>query len=183
MKVLLDACVLYPTVMREILIGVATKGRYQPLWSERILEEWARAAARGGEADEMVARGEIAILNATWPNSSVQLNAWQSDRFWLPDANDIHVLAAAVVGNADAILTLNAKDFPSGVLREEGLDRLDPDGFLMDLWYGDPSAVSDVAERVRRKAKELSGKDWTIRKLLKKARLPRLGKALENMQT
>ena len=48
MRVLLDACTLYPTVMREILIGVARAGYYTPLWSDRILEEWARAAARFG---------------------------------------------------------------------------------------------------------------------------------------
>jgi hypothetical protein len=46
MRVLIDACVLYPTVMREVLIGVAAKGLFTPLWSARILEEWARAAAR-----------------------------------------------------------------------------------------------------------------------------------------
>ncbi|MBL3553988.1 PIN domain-containing protein, partial [Rhodovulum sulfidophilum] len=44
MKVLLDACVLYPTVLREILLGVARRGGFTPLWSARILEEWARAA-------------------------------------------------------------------------------------------------------------------------------------------
>ena len=31
-KILLDACVLYPTVLREILIGVAARGLYRPLW-------------------------------------------------------------------------------------------------------------------------------------------------------
>ena len=46
MKALLDACVLYPTVLREILTGVAGQGLYTPLWSDRILEEWARATRK-----------------------------------------------------------------------------------------------------------------------------------------
>ncbi|MEY3307771.1 MAG: hypothetical protein RLZZ413_1809, partial [Pseudomonadota bacterium] len=48
MKIVLDACVLYPTVLREILIGVARAGLYTPLWSDRILEEWARATRKLG---------------------------------------------------------------------------------------------------------------------------------------
>ena len=39
MKAVLDACVLFPTVLREILLGVAGKGLYEPLWSDRILRE------------------------------------------------------------------------------------------------------------------------------------------------
>ena len=45
-RVLIDTCVLYPTVMRELLLGCAAKGLYEPRWSARISEEWARAAAR-----------------------------------------------------------------------------------------------------------------------------------------
>ena len=46
MKVFLDACVLYPTVLREILIGCARAELYRPLWSPRVLEEWARASRK-----------------------------------------------------------------------------------------------------------------------------------------
>ena len=60
MRVLLDANVLYPTVMREVLLGCARAGLFEPLWSARILEEWARAAARLGPEGEAVARAEVA---------------------------------------------------------------------------------------------------------------------------
>ena len=49
MKAVLDACVLFPTVLREILLGVAARGLYQPVWSDRILREWTRATAKLGE--------------------------------------------------------------------------------------------------------------------------------------
>ena len=108
MKILLDACVLYPTVLREILIGVAREGLYRPLWSARILEEWARAAARLGPADEAIARGEVAALRAAFPQAEVAAQPGLEGRLHLPDPNDIHVLAAAIAAHADAIVTFNA---------------------------------------------------------------------------
>lgn len=179
MKVMLDACVLYPTVMREMLIGVAGAGLFEPQWSARILEEWARAAARLGQGQEALARGEIAALQARWPGASIAPRAGDEARLWLPDPADVHVLAAAIAGSADGIVTLNARDFPRHTLAEEGLWRESPDLFLRDLWGRAPGQVEAVAATVQAEAERLSGDDWPIRKLMKKARLPRLGKALE----
>ena len=85
---------------------------------------------------------------------------------------------AAIAGHAEAIVTMNAQDFPRNVLAEEGLERWDPDGFLWRLWSDHPQAVGEVIEEVRQEAERLSGEPWDVRRLLKKARLPRLGKAL-----
>ncbi len=178
MKMLLDACVIYPTVMREMLLGVARTGAYTPLWSARILEEWALAARKLGPQGETLARGEIAMIQAAFPKASVRPNLGLEARLWLPDVNDIHVLAAAVSGNADGIVTMNAKDFPRGILAEEGLSRNDPDAFLLGYYHADPDAVARVAHDVLGEARRLSGDDWQLRPLMKKARLPRLGKAL-----
>ncbi|WP_339107068.1 PIN domain-containing protein [Thioclava sp. GXIMD4216] len=179
MKLVLDACVLYPTVLREILIGVAAKGLYQPLWSERLLEEWARAAARRGEADEVIARGEVAMLKARFPQAMIARHEGLENRLHLPDENDIHVLATAIAGNADAIVTMNAADFPRGVLQSEGLDRRSPDDVLWALWSDHPDTVAEVVETVRQEAERLSGKPQPVRALLKRIRLSRLGRALE----
>lgn len=179
MKVLIDACVLYPTVMRELVLGAAGAGLFTPLWSPRILEEWARAAARLGEGQEAVARGEIALITARWPKASITPGAGVEARLYLPDENDIHVLAAAVTGGADAILTLNNADFPRHTLAEEGLRRDSPDLFLCDLLAQHPEAIKAVVARVHGEAERLSGQAWALRKLMKKARLPRFGKALE----
>ncbi|WP_298836146.1 RSP_2648 family PIN domain-containing protein [uncultured Roseobacter sp.] len=178
MKILIDTCVLYPTVMREIVLGVARTGACQPVWSPRILEEWARAAIRLGPEGEAQARSEIALLRAAWPGCEVTPPEALIARLWLPDENDIHVLAAAVSASADAVMTLNAKDFPRGILAEEGLERVDPDSWLMTVWQDNPEAVQAAAGDVLQTARRLSGKDWAMRPLLKKARLPRLAKAL-----
>lgn len=179
LRVTLDACVLFPTVMREVLLGCAAAGLYDPRWSARILEEWARATAKIGA--EVIARGEVAVLRALWPGAEVPVPDAALARFWLPDPNDIHVLAAAVLGHADLIITLNAQDFPRDLLQAEGLKRADPDGFLCDLFAQNPDAVRGVVAGVVAEACRLSGQVWTARTLLKKARLNRLAKALERV--
>ncbi|MEP4195705.1 MAG: PIN domain-containing protein [Aliishimia sp.] len=178
MKLLLDACVLYPTVMREMLIGAAKADLFVPLWSERLLEEWARAARKRDPLQEVQARGEIAVLRSDFPKAEVSYPPTLEARLWLPDPADIHVLAAAIAGSADRIVTLNAKDFPKNILHEEGLTRIDPDAVLYQFWLDNADAMDAVGANVLHQAQHLSGRDWDMRALMKKARLPRLGKAL-----
>ena len=178
MKLLLDTCVIYPTVMREMLLGVAKTGAFTPLWSARILEEWARAARKIGPDGEAQARAEIALVKAAWPKAEVTWRPSLEARLYLPDAADIHVLAAAIDGSADAIITLNRKDFPRHILAEEGLERQDPDSLLHQFWAESPDSVAQVAGRVLAETNRMSGDAWAMRPLLKRARLPRLAKAL-----
>ena len=179
MKVLIDACVLYPTVMREVMLGCARAGLFTPLWSARISEEWARAAGKLGAGQETVARGEIALVQAAWPEAVVAETPELEATLYLPDPNDTHVLAAAISGGAELIVTMNLKDFPNRLLAEHDMRALHPDAFLRGLFGEAPGLVAEVVGTVRAEAERLSGQHWSQRKLMKKARLPRLGKALE----
>lgn len=178
MKLVLDACVIYPTVMRQMLLGVAARGGFIPLWSDRIIAEWLRAVTKLGSAAQAQADGEAALMAARWPMARVAWPPSLDARLWLPDADDTHVLAAAIAGHADGIVTLNARDFPRNVLAEEGLWRADPDALLHGLWQARPEPVAEAAAEVLAEAIRLSKGDWEMRPLLKKARLPRLAKAL-----
>lgn len=178
MKLLIDACVLYPTVMREMVLGAAKARAFEPLWSSRILGEWERAAIKLGPAGAAQASGEIALLRAHWPKAIVSAGEGLQARLWLPDPDDIHVLAAAIAGHADGIMTLNNKDFPAGILAEEGLSRVNPDAFLFEVAQNQPDLMAEIADHVLCDVRRLSGEDWTLRALMKKARLPRLGKVL-----
>jgi len=178
MRAVLDACVLYPTVLREILLGAAARGLYEPLWSDRILREWTRSADKIGPGAMLQAEGEAVLARAAFPRATLREQPNIEARVSLPDPNDEHVLAVAIAGHADAIVTFNAQDFPRPVLAEFGIDRRDPDGFLWELWSRNPSEVAAVVAQVRATAERLSGHDWPVRKLLKKAQLPKLGKAL-----
>lgn len=178
MKALLDTNVLYPTLLRQILTGVAAAGGYRPLWSERILEEWARATRKLGPGAEDQARGEIAVLKAQYPEAIVPPAPGIEARLWLPDPADVHVLAAGIAGGADLIVTFNAADFPRATLAEHGIARMDPDQFLLDLRSRRPGLVEPVVEEVAATARRLSGEALPLRPLLKRARLPRLARAL-----
>ncbi|MFN3208546.1 MAG: RSP_2648 family PIN domain-containing protein [Roseovarius sp.] len=178
MKAVLDTCVIYPTVMRQMLLGVAREGVFTPLWSARIIEEWQRAAVKLGPHGVAQAGAEAAMLAADWPDAEVGWPPSLESRLWLPDPADIHVLAAAIAGSADLILTVNAKDFPRNILAEEGVSRADPDTFLLGVFEAEPDLVQHVGTTVLDEARRLSGEPWDIRALLKKARLPRVAKAL-----
>lgn len=172
----LDACVLYPTVMREVLLGLARAGFFEPRWSARVLEEWARAARKLGPTGEDQARGEVAALRRDWPGAEAPPG--DETGLWLRDPADIHVLASAIASHCAGIVTLNAQDFSRQILAEEGLRRIAPDALAMECFAVDVAATRVAAEQVLAEARRLSGEDWDMRALMRKARLPRLGKAL-----
>lgn len=178
MRVLLDACVLVPSVLRDILLGVAARGAFAPLWSARILEEWARATRRLPEGAEAVARSEIALLRARWPEAEVPPDPDLEGRLALPDPADRHVLAAAIGGRADVLLTFNRADFPTRTLGRHGILLREPDGFLWEL-EEEGQGVGVVVAEVRSLAETRSGQPLALRGLLRRAGLPRLGKRLD----
>lgn len=173
MRVMIDACVLVPTVLRRLVIGVAEAGAFVPLWSPRILDEWARAAARDGYRPE--AGAEIARLEAAFPEACI--TPTEAPDLSLPDPDDVHVLAAAITGRADEILTLNIKDFPTRTLARHGILRRHPDEFLLEAWHNQ-RAVDGVIKGIYARAKA-DGIDLSLRGILKRSRLPRLGKAID----
>lgn len=177
-KAVLDACVLYPTILREILQGAAEAGLYQPVFSDRILREWVLATAKLGPAAPVIAQGEAEQLRAAFPRALVRDHPEIEARLVLPDVNDRHVLASAIASGADAIVTFNAQDFPGHVLAAEKITRRDPDGFLWELQSRHPDIMARIVEAVRAKAEAISGQPQALKPLLKRARLYRLGKAL-----
>ncbi|SEB88784.1 RSP_2648 family PIN domain-containing protein [Rhodobacter sp. 24-YEA-8] len=178
MKAVLDACVLFPTVLREILQGAGEAGLYEPVWSDRILGEWTHSSAKLGPGIQVVAEGEAALFRAAFPRGRVAPQPAIEARLVLPDPGDLHVLATGIAGHADAIVTFNASDFPGHVLAAEGISRRDPDGFLWELQSRAPEKMAAIVGRVRAKAESLSGQPVDLKPLLKRVRLFRLAKAL-----
>ena len=176
-KVLLDACVLFPSLVRGILIGIAERGVFAPVWSERIFGEWRIAVARqhglDAEAEVVMAQAD---LTQRFPDASVE--AWPEfeSQIHLPDPADAHVLGAAKAGGADILLTFNLKDFPRRIVEPLGIEVQHPDGFLWSL-------LSDASELVPESAEgalEAAGiAPERRRAALKRAKLPRFAKALE----
>jgi hypothetical protein len=74
----------------------------------------------------------IELVNQAVPDCLVENYEWLIESLVLPDVDDRHVLAAAVVGHADAIVTMNLKDFPKKVLAKYNLEAQHPDDFIMN---------------------------------------------------
>lgn len=176
MKLLLDACVLFPEAMRAVLLGHAAAGGFQPLWSDRIIGEWLRAVdrQRGPEA-AAAAAVSARLMAAQFPGACV--TGWEAleDATGLPDAGDAHVIAAARAGGADGVLTLNTRDFPLRAMAAAGLARLHPDAFLV-AEYAPGGVLDAVLDAVEAEAPP-NARGTGFRTYLKRSWLPRLAKA------
>ena len=168
-RALLDTCVLWPNLQRDVLLTLGAVRLYHPLWSVEILAELreaeelkrlkrgepeAQAAARAANLDlRMRAEFDEAIVHG--------VSTWQK-RYGLPDYGDEHVVAAAELGNAGVIVTSNLRHFPTDRL-PVGLEVKSPHEFLADTIDIDPflslRALEQMLSRYGNPPREL---DWLI---------------------
>lgn len=147
---LLDTCAIYPSVRRDFFLSLAVEGVYRALWSEAILDElreceYDKLAGRLGlSEDEAKARAEhlIAQMRVAFPDAVVE--GWEAleGTYGLPDVDDEHVLAAAHIGGAGAIVTENLKDFPLALV-PDGIEIVQPAMFALNAVELGP----DIAHR------------------------------------
>ena len=117
---LLDTCVLWPSLQRDVLLSLAAEGMYRPAWSSVILaeleyEQAAKLTRRGVAPTDADNRAAHLIQQMRQAFDDAEITGWEGleGTYGLPDPDDEHVVAAAVVGGAGAIVTLNTKDFPT----------------------------------------------------------------------
>lgn len=129
---ILDANVLYPQLIRDTLLSLAVANLYHARWSRTIHEEWTRNLAK--DRPEWAAKlpAVVELMNASVPDCLVTHYEKLVPSIELPDPDDRHVVAAAIVGHADAIVTFNTKDFPPALLQPYGIEVQHPDEFLMN---------------------------------------------------
>ena len=146
---LLDTNVLWPGLRRDFLLSLAIEGLYRPLWSEVILEELEYEEAeklrkRGEDGPERRAAHLTRQLRTHFEDAIVR--GWeQLSPFGLPDPDDEHVLAAAVVGGAGALVTENVKDFPRARVPAH-IEILRAADFARDAVSVDPQRAAQAME-------------------------------------
>ena len=149
--VILDACVMYPAPLRSYLLYLAQTGLYRARWTEQIHDEWIRNLLQNNPqiTAESLQRTR-GLMNSHAPDCVVEGYQEFVAGIELPDIDDRHVVAAAIKGQAEGIITFNLKDFPEENLSPLGLTAIHPDEFLTDMFELDPSKAILAAQRQRR---------------------------------
>jgi predicted nucleic acid-binding protein len=146
----LDANVLYPAELRSFLMHLALAGSFRPLWSAGVHEEWILAVLRTRPdlKREQLERTR-ALMDSHAADALVTGYEDLIPGLCLPDPKDRHVLAAAIRGRADLIVTMNLRDFPAEVIWAYGIEAQHPDEFLLRLLEFTPDAVLAAASTHR----------------------------------
>lgn len=139
---ILDANVLYPAPLRDILLHLANLKCYQPKWTAVIHGEWLRnlLEKRPDLDKKRLGRTQLA-MNQAFPDANIEGFEMLLKDISLPDENDVHVLAAAIKAKADKIVTFNLKDFPDYILKDYNLYAQHPDDFICSLLDHDEANV------------------------------------------
>lgn len=151
---LLDANVLYPAPVRDLLLQLAVSDLYKARWTADIHKEWIenlienephRSRLDLERTRELMDRATRDALVTGYESLIPALK--------LPDPNDRHVLAAAIVGNCHVIVTANLKDFPKEALEPFGIDVQHPDEFLCNHLHLGQGVFCGCVQKVRQRLK------------------------------
>ena len=146
----LDACVLYSAFLRDLFMRLAVGFVFQPKWTAQIQDEWIRNVLLNRPDLTRAQLERTRALMEQWGQD------WETGEYKhliptlvLPDANNRHVLAAAIASQVPTIVTFNLSDFPDTALSFYGVRALPPDMFLRELLEATPDAFV-AATRTRR---------------------------------
>jgi predicted nucleic acid-binding protein len=141
--VVLDACVLYPPSLRDLLLTLAALDAFDVRWSDDILDEVRRnvVADHPDVDEERFVEHTIGAMRGAFPEASVRVPPELVETLD-NDPKNRHVAAVALAGSADAIVTLNVGDFESSVLRNANVEILTPGVFVNRMFSEFPDVVA-----------------------------------------
>lgn len=145
-----DANILYPAPLRDLFIRIAQTGIVRAKWTEMIHEEWMRNVLKNNQraTAERLARTKK-LINESVRDCLVTGYEDLIGALALPDLDDRHVLAAAILSGASVIVTFNLRDFPREILAQFDIEAQHPDEFLLSLFDTAPAMVC-VAVKLQR---------------------------------
>ena len=148
--VLLDANVFYSAPIRDIFIELATQ-RLRPIrWTESIQDEWISTLRKNRpDLDHRKFERVRKLMEAETENALIYNYEYLMNRIALPDPNDRHVLAAAIVGNCKIIVTQNLRDFPEDILLPYGIVAQSPDEYLLHQCQLQPDEFCAVLRTIK----------------------------------
>lgn len=146
---LLDANVLYPFLVRDVLLSLADAGLYRPLWTDKINDEWSSHLLEKTPEKTAQIKNTIQVMNEAFPEALVRRYEDLIGGLKLPDPDDRHVLAAAIRGGANVIVTGNTRDFPLAILERHDLEARTADDFVLNALELYPTDAVSALKRMR----------------------------------
>lgn len=158
--VLLDANVLYPAPLRDLLLELAVSDMFRAKWSARIQDEWVNALLRNEpHRDPARLQRTRELMEENVRDVLVEGYEDLIPAITLPDLNDRHVVAAAIKSRSDLIVTFNLKHFPAAEMAKWDLEAQHPDKFLEHQFHlsqpGFLNAVKTCRARLRNPPKSV----------------------------
>lgn len=148
--VVLDACVLYSAPLRDVILEIAVEQIYHPRWTNHIHDEWIAAVLRNNpRASAAALHRTRQLMNAAVPDALIEGYEDLTERLSLPDLNDRHVLASAIIAKAATIVTFNTRDFPDVCLQPFGIEVQHPDDFLVNQFGRASEQICAAVKRLR----------------------------------
>ena len=140
---LLDACVLYPTSTRDLLLRGSERYLYQVRWSAEIIAEMRDSLVRDGRVSQEQSEVLTATMLKAFPEAMVDGHLALVPSM-TNEQGDRHVLAAAVAARADVLVTWNLRHFPPESCAPFAIEVQTPDEFLAYSFDLAPEIMTDV---------------------------------------
>jgi len=152
--VVLDACVLYPAPIRDILLSLAAEGLFKAKWSEIIQNEWLRNLLKNRtDLKKEQLNKTVEAMNLAFPDANVENFDDLIQSIKLPDLDDRHVVACAIRCNADLIVTFNTKDFTTNELSKYDIEVKKPDELISNLIDINPKLACKALNKMVKRLK------------------------------
>jgi hypothetical protein len=135
----------------DTFLRLAQRGLYAPRWSAEILEEARRNLVADGRCTQEVAERRFRLIREHFAEAEVE--GYEHLCAGLKcNPKDRHVLAAAIRGRVDQIVTQNVKHFPEDAVAPYFIEVRTPDDFLLNVLDLYPRQTAEV---IRRQAEAL----------------------------
>ena len=152
--VFVDANILYSFTLRNIFMQLAVAKFYKARWTHEVHQEWINALLENRRDIEQSTLESLRDkMNREIPDCLVTDYERLIPTLDLPDIEDRHVLAAAITGKCDIIVTKNLRDFPKPQLVPYGISAVHPDDFFLDYLNNYPTDFCDALKKTRRRSK------------------------------
>jgi predicted nucleic acid-binding protein len=147
----LDACVLYPFHLRNLLIQCAVDRLIEARWSDAIHDEWINNLLAKSKTLQVAALKRTRdLMNEILPRANVAEYKKLIPNVDLNDPDDRHVAAVGIAAGASLIVTWNIRDFPAPELARHNMRPITPDDLMIEIHERVPLLVIEAAANARR---------------------------------